>query len=100
MSTAAGAPSSRHRTTGLGIALARARVPMKTTRHLLPLLAALAACGSSTATVKLEPQPGWDGSATVLVHTPSGTLVSQAAITGSLAVNISNGDTVTVAVQS
>jgi hypothetical protein len=100
MSVAPGIASRRHRTIALGIALAEASGPMKNTRHFLPLLATLTACGSSTATVKLEPQPGWDGSATVLVHTPSGTLVSQAPITSSLSVNVTNGDTVTVAVQS
>jgi hypothetical protein len=69
--------------------------------RFLPLLAAVAACSSSTtATVQLDAQPGWNGSASVLVHTPAGKLVSRTPITSSLAVDVSDGDTVTVVLQT
>ncbi|HTR53570.1 MAG TPA: hypothetical protein VMJ10_22910 [Kofleriaceae bacterium] len=46
--------------------------------------------------MQLAAQPGWNGTSQVFVHTPSGALVSQAQITSSLAVDIDDGDEVTI----
>ena len=66
---------------------------------VLPLVTATA-CSAATATVKVDPQAGWDGSAEVLVHSPQGSLESRTPITSSLVVTLDDGDTVTVVVNS
>jgi hypothetical protein len=72
---------------------------MKPSCLFLPLVpaAALAACGSPTsASVTLDPQGGWSGTAEVLVSSPTGTMTSRAPITTSADVAVNNGDTVTI----
>jgi hypothetical protein len=73
---------------------------MKLSWLVSPSLVAAAACTTTTVTVKVDPQPGWDGSAEVLVHSPQGALESRAPIASSLVVTIDNGDTVTVVLES
>jgi hypothetical protein len=73
---------------------------MRSARLLLPCLpaAALAACGSSsTASVQLDPNEGWSGTAEVFVHRPDGSMVSRAPITTTADVAVADGDTISVA---
>src|SRR5215471_12435885 len=72
---------------------------MKLVALAVPALA-VAACKSPAdpdAHVVIEVEPGWTGTAEVMVHTHAGTLVSRAPLTGNQDVAITEGDTVSVA---